>query len=278
MLPDGEPARAVTPACACDPARFAWACTQALAGRDGGIGTLGEKSVHAALKYYFAPDPATHERPIGRAVADIASPNGVIEIQSRQFYRLQSKLAAFLPEYPVTVVYPVIRRKRIRWFSPDTGELLETGAFRAFRKDVLLLAELYGIRAFLPHPNLRVCIAALEAEDLRLRDGFGAQKRIHATKMDRIPTQLLALRFFCRPANYAVFLPDALPDPFDSAAFAAAHRIPRDAAHKALRVLEELGLLTVQRSGRNNQYYRNTSIEKKGQIPHGTSDSDPLPR
>ena len=36
-----------------------------------GIGTLSEKTVHAVLKYYYAPDEDMHEIPIEGYVADI---------------------------------------------------------------------------------------------------------------------------------------------------------------------------------------------------------------
>ena len=55
------------------------------------------------------------------------------EIQTRQFHLLNAKLTALLPECPVTVVYPVIRRKRVTWIDPETGEALRVGTFRKFQ-------------------------------------------------------------------------------------------------------------------------------------------------
>ena len=54
-----------------------------------GIGTLGEKSLHLALKYYFAPDPETHERQVGGFVADAVTEAGIIEVQTRGLSRLK---------------------------------------------------------------------------------------------------------------------------------------------------------------------------------------------
>ena len=77
-----------------------------------GIGTLSEKTVHAILKNYYAPDEDMHEIPIENYVADIYTGKEIIEIQTRQFNRMRDKLRAFLPLYPVTVVYPIPRYKR----------------------------------------------------------------------------------------------------------------------------------------------------------------------
>ena len=51
--------------------RFQQACRQAresLRGQNG-IGTLGEKTLHAALKAYYEPDAESHEIKIGRYIA-----------------------------------------------------------------------------------------------------------------------------------------------------------------------------------------------------------------
>ena len=48
----------------------------------GGVGTLGERTLHAALKYYLQPDPAFHEIKVGRWVADIQDSWGITEIQA----------------------------------------------------------------------------------------------------------------------------------------------------------------------------------------------------
>ena len=65
-----------------DQEAFSSACAWAAARLgQGGIGTLGEKSLHAALKYYFEPCPENHEQPLGGFVADAVGEHGVIEIQ-----------------------------------------------------------------------------------------------------------------------------------------------------------------------------------------------------
>ena len=50
-----------------------------------GIGTLGEKTIHAVLKNYYAPDCEMQEIPIENFVADIFTGTEIIEIQTRSF-------------------------------------------------------------------------------------------------------------------------------------------------------------------------------------------------
>ena len=66
-----------------------------------GIGTQSEKTVHAVLKHYYAPDEDTHEIYIDSYIADIYTGREIIEIQTTQMNLLRRKLSYFLTQYPV---------------------------------------------------------------------------------------------------------------------------------------------------------------------------------
>lgn len=87
-----------------------------------GIGTLSEKTVHAVLKNYYAPDTDMHEIPIENYVADIYTGSEIIEIQTGLFNAMRKKLDTFLPLYPVTIVYPIPHIKWLSWIDEETGE------------------------------------------------------------------------------------------------------------------------------------------------------------
>lgn len=59
------------------------------------------------FKDYYEPDEDHQEIPIENYVADIYKDGEIIEIQTRQFNRMRGKLQAFLPLYPVTIIYPI---------------------------------------------------------------------------------------------------------------------------------------------------------------------------
>ena len=156
-----------------DQARFLEACRWACSGEAvrQGIGTLGEKTLHSAVKYYFQPDPSQREVRLGRYVADALTSQGVIEVQTRAFDRLRPKLCAFLGQGPVTLVYPVPAKKTVAWIS-------ETGEITPPRKSPLkpgagyVLPELYKLGELLSHPSLRLCVLLLEVEEYRLLNGW----------------------------------------------------------------------------------------------------------
>ena len=174
--------------------------------RGRGIGQLGEKMLHLTLKYYFAPDPDTHEKPLGGFIADAVTEDGVIEVQTRGLSRLKPKLAAFLPLCPVTVVHPVTVLRRIRRIDKNGAEL---SCRRSPKHESVCTAmrEVYTLRDFLLHENLRICLIEVETDDLVLDSG---RRRKRA---DRIPISFGEMRMLHSPADYAALLPD-LPEPF----------------------------------------------------------------
>lgn len=221
-----------------------------------GIGTLSEKTVHAVLKHYYAPDEDMHEIPIEGYVADIYTGSEIIEIQTRQFDRLRGKLAAFLPLYPVTICYPIPRKKWLIWIDEASGELSEkrkspvTGnAFMAFK-------ELYKIKMFLKAPNLRIKVVLLDMEEYRLLNGWSRDKKKGSDRYDRIPLTLEEEVDIDGVRDYLQFLPIDLKEPFTSGDYAKCVGIRKELAQVTLNLLTYTE--TVERVGKegNSFLYR----------------------
>ena len=224
--------------------RFQQACRQAresLRGQNG-IGTLGEKTLHAALKAYYEPDAESHEIKIGRYIADIVGENGIIEIQTQSFDKLRKKLEAFLSVTHVSVVYPVAAVKKLLWIDPR--KRVAQDVFRA----------LYKIRPLLLHPNLSIRIAILEIEEYRCRDGWSADGKKGATRCDRIPSAFIQEIVINAPSDYRQLLPKTLPSPFMAKDYQKATRIRLSDAQTALLLLYELGV--VDRIGKSGNAYQ----------------------
>lgn len=237
------------------PNRFEEACSQAMLQecRQISIGTYGEKSVHAALKQYFQPDPCFHEQPVAGYIADVCFGDEIYEIQSAHFYKLPKKLDAFLGEYQVTVVYPIPYEKWICWTDPDTGEVVERRKSPKKGRIQNIFPEMYRLRSYLQHPKLRFCIMLMDMEECRLLDGYGAERKRRGTKCDRIPTRLELQLWLRQPSDYRQLLPDGLPEEFTARDFAKCARIPLKAAQTGLLLLTELGI--VERMGKTGRSY-----------------------
>lgn len=236
-----------------DRQRFAEAIALAGERQRGGIGTLGEKTLHAALKYYFEPYAPGHEVKLGGFVADAVGEQGIIEIQTQGFWRLRKKLNAFLPVAPVTVVYPVPAIRWVRRINPETGETAGRRKSPKRSGPCALLPELYGIKSLLHHPNLTFHILLLEVEDLRPQGERGRS----GGRIDRIPLALLDEAVIRTPQDYELFLPEALPPLFTSRDYQQQSRLPLSGAQAALGVLHEMGVLErTGRRGRSWEYRR----------------------
>lgn len=214
------------------------------------IGTLGEKSLHAVLKWYYETDGDRHEIPVGAYVADIVGEYGIIEIQTRNFVRLKPKLAELLTAARVTVVYPIISQKRIINISAETGEVISSRQSPKHGSPYTAIHELYAIRELLANPRLTLKMPILSADEVRV---FGVKtkrrKKQHTRSgeyvSDIIPHDIIDEITLDKPEDYHIFLPgdaEGLPQPFDSAEFAAAAHIDRTAARRILNILTNLGL------------------------------------
>ena len=221
-----------------------------------GIGTLSEKSVHAILKHYMEPDEDRHEVPIENFVADIYSDGEIIEIQTKQFYRMRDKLKAFLPLYPVTVVYPIPREKRLVWIDPETGELVERRKSPLKGNPYTIFPELYRIKIFLKDPNLRFRLVLMDMEEYKLLNGYGKDKKKRAGKVDRIPTELVEEVEINCIRDYMQFVPYDLEEPFTVKDFAEAAHIPIALAQPAVHILAYVGMIEKVGKKGNAHLYR----------------------
>lgn len=222
---------------------FQTACDKVLTGQQGmnGIGTLSEKTVHAVLKNYLSPDELTQEIPVAGFVADIYTGREIIEIQTRNFDKLRRKLDSFLSICPVTLVYPIPHIKYLRWIHPATGEISAPRKSPKRGKPHTIFPELYKIRPFLSHPNLKLRIILMNMEEYRYLDGWSKDKKKGSTRCDRIPSALEEDIYIDSPAGYQYFLPNSLPDKFTSKDYKKATGIPLAHAQTALLLLHELG-------------------------------------
>ncbi|MFQ9510509.1 MAG: hypothetical protein ACLRZ7_06295 [Lachnospiraceae bacterium] len=218
-----------------------------------GIGTLSEKTLHAVLKNYFEPDESYHEVKVNSFVADIVRGNEIIEIQTRSFDKLRNKLENFLPNYHVTVVYPIAATKWMYWIDPETGEISSKRKspkkgtpYEAFR-------ELYKIKSYLLHPNLSICIIMIDMEEYRYLNGWSSDRKKGSSRCDRIPIDVVEEVCLDRPEDYEKLLPEVLQVDFTSKDYKKQSKLSLCHAQTALNVLYYAGV--VKRTGKTSNLY-----------------------
>lgn len=224
------------------------------------IGVLQEKPLHATLKWWLDDNPAHHEIPLpGGKVADIYDGVTVTEVQTGSFTPLRKKLEVLLPDYPVTVVHPLVRRKYLTWIDPDTGETTparkspRVGSFADGGKQLIYILPL------LSHPNLTVRLVLIDAEEQRLADGWGNGGKRGSHRAVLLPLSVEGVLDLTCPADYAALIPATLPQRFTAAQFGKAAKMQGRHLGGTLKVLLDRGVLKRETKEGNAWVYEKVS-------------------
>lgn len=217
------------------------------------IGTYKEKKLHIMLKKYFEEDPEYHEIPVCGYIADICR-NGVItEIETSGFSGLKPKLAAYLPNYKVRLVYPLAHVKYLSWINPEDGEITSRKKSPKKGSAYSALFEMVRILPYVKNENLTILVPFLEIDEYRLLNGWSRDKKKGSNRYERIPTDLFRIEEFSADADFIRYIPESCENNFTLADFArAAHVSSRDASG-ILHVFMERELLA--RTGKKGNAY-----------------------
>lgn len=238
-----------------DPELFYHACKQ-LTNQNltsKSVGTLNEKTIHAVLKHYYAPNTLYHEIKIGSYVADILIDKQILEIQTRNFNTMRKKLDAFLPDYDVTIVYPIPYTKWLCWINDETGEV--SSKRKSPKKGTIytIIPELYRIKNYLTHPHLHFILTFINVEEYRLLNGWSQDKKRGSSRHDGIPTELIGEIHLHSLVDYKQLLPHDLPPVFTTKDYMKYAKVSQKVACTALNILYHLEL--VVRTGKKGNAF-----------------------
>jgi hypothetical protein len=229
------------------------------------IGTLGEKSLHAALKAWYAqPGDWLEWRVEGGYVVDIFRPSTdsaadeYIEIQTRSLVKLKPKLVFLLERGPVRLVYPIAQERHIVRIAAD-GEILSRRKSPKHGTIFHLFPEMVSLAALVPHPNFVLDVPLIAEEEFWLDDGRGSWRRKHWSIYDRQLVDVCETVSLCAPADYAALLPGQLPDVFDTQELSRALGMSRSLAQKMTYCLREMAVLEVAGRRSRATLYRRIS-------------------
>jgi len=230
---------------------------------------MSEKSLHAVIKKHLEPDETKHEIRIGRFIADIATHNKIIEIQTRSFNMLRKRLDFYLntcqeksigtcPKtnlgtYHVVLVYPLPRYKWLYWINKETNEITKKRKSPKIGSIYDAIGELYKIKSFLNHENLCICLIFVDLKEYRYLDGWSGDKKKGSTRCDRVPVNIVEEINLDNVEDYHIFIHDALPEQFTSKDYVAFAKVNIFTAQTTLNILDYLGI--VKRVGKQGRTY-----------------------
>jgi hypothetical protein len=211
------------------------------------IGTLSEKSLHAALKAHYAQPDDWVEYPVEGYIVDIVRPGDscqCIEIQTRNLAQMKPKLLTLLDQYPVRLVYPIAQERYIVKMDPS-GVILSRR--KSPKKGTILhvFSELVSFPTLVTHPHFSLDVVLIHEEEIWMNDGAGSWRRRHWSIYDRRLIDIFQICSLSTPASFAALLPVDLPEVFDSSELAQAIRQPRPLAQKMVYCLRQMAVLEV---------------------------------
>ena len=219
------------------------------------IGLLNEKPLHASLKQWYAQPGDRFEVPVDRFVVDIVRDDLLIEIQTRNFASINSKLRELTRSYDVRLVYPVIQEKWIvRLETRDGGiEVRRKSPKRGRVED--LFWELVSIPQLLTNPNFSLEVLMIRAEEVRRYDPRRKRWRRKGWVIEgRRLVDVLESRLFVNPADWLAFVPEGLQS-FTTKDLATVSDTNRDLAQKMAYCLRQARMIEmIGRQGRANLY------------------------
>jgi len=227
----------------------------------GGIGTLGEKSLHAALKDWYARPGDRLEAVVDGFVVDIVRGDVLIEIQVAHFAAIKRKLAILTENHSVRLVHPIAERK---WIIRQNARGRQVSRRKSPRHGRIeyVFDEMVRIPALVPHPNFSVEVLLVHAEEMWRDDGKGSWRRGGWSIADYRLLEVTGRVLLETPADFRALLPADLPDPFTTADLAGALDMRRSFAQRMAYCLRNMGAIWVVGKQRNELQYSKERIEQ----------------
>lgn len=221
------------------------------------IGTLGEKSLHAAIKRWYAQPDDLLEIPVDGYHIDIVRPDPLtlIEIQTRNFHAMKPKLTALLPHYTVHIVHPIAIERTITLIDADAQRQLSRRKSPKRGRVEEVFRELVRFPDLINHPNFTLEVLLIRDEEIRRDDGRGSWRRKKQSIEDRRLLEVVGGMMFTCAADVCALLPATLPETFTVSDLAKGLKLPQALAGKMAYSLREMGgIQLVGKQGRANVY------------------------
>jgi len=222
---------------------------------DRRIATMGEKSLHAALKKWYARRGDRLEQHVDGFLIDVRRGGLLIEIQTRNFYSIRRKLRTLVADHRVRLVHPLSVDKWIVRVKKDGRT--EIGRRKSPKHESLfhLFEELVSIPDLIGNENFSLEVLFIQEEEVRCDDGKGSRWRRGWSIRDRKLVDVKESRLFEEVADFQALLPPTLPDPFSTRDLSTEADTPRWLAQKMAFCLRRMGAVEQVGKDRNAILY-----------------------
>ncbi len=215
--------------------------------KENSIGVLAEKTLHSTLKLYFCNDISCHEKKYRGYIADILIENGekisVIEVQTRQTYKLAKKLSAYGSDTDVMVVLPIFAKKNVIWIDNDNGIMSAPHKTTRPKNVFHGIKELYSLRDYVGNTNITFSIVLMEVDEYRYLNGWSKDKKRGSVRCNTVPKSIIDIISLNKPDDYINILPYEINGEFTVSDFAKKAKISITDARYVILVLAKLNIV-----------------------------------
>jgi len=223
------------------------------------IGRYRESSLHAALKQWVAATHAadaasTFEVNIEGYIIDVVQGDVLIEIQTGNFGAMKSKLHTLLPDYTVTLLYPIAAARWLVTVDEAGHPLKRRKSPKRGHPAHVFNQLIYVLDAFI-HPHFTLQAVMIHDEEIRIDDGKGSWRRKGVSIQDRHLLDVVETHTFAQPTDFKRLLHVPLPDTFTTADIADSLGQPRRIAQRMAYCFKHWGVIEqVGKKGRANLF------------------------
>lgn len=211
-----------------------------------GIGVLNESSLHYQIKQWYGQPGDRFEVKVEGNVIDIIRGEHLIEIQTKNFNAIKNKITKLIPNYKITLVYPIALEKWITTTNEE-GEVISRRKSPQKSEIIDIFKELVSIPELINNSNLTIDAILIHEEELRCQDGKGSWRRKGTSIVDRNLIKVIATKSISGVNDYLNFLPEDLPQEFTNKILADIMKIKIEKIRrityclKKINVIEEVG-------------------------------------
>jgi hypothetical protein len=216
------------------------------------IGLLNEKSLHAALKRWYAQPGDRFEESVDGFVIDIVRGHSMIEIQTSSFYNIRNKLYQLVERHPVRLVYPIAKEKWLLKLSSENGAPVIRRKSPKKGRVEDLFKELVSCPGLVNQPNFSIEVLLIQEEETRRHDQKRGWRRKGWVTEERRLVKVIGRHVFEGRDAYCALLPDNLPDPFTNQHLKESLDISTRLAGQITYCLREMGCIAL--TGKKNRY------------------------
>ncbi len=207
------------------------------------IGLLNQRSLHAAIREWYARPGDLFEQKVDGFVVDIVRGDLLVEIQTANIAAIGRKLAALAAAHKVLLVFPIAAQKHIvrvtkapheelsRRLSPKRGTLHDL--FSEFVRAAYLPKQKgFGLEVLLTYE-----------EEIRCDDGKGSWRRKGVSITDRRLVEVVGSVPFPSRWDFLRFIPEGLEQPFTNRMLAEAAGVRLALAQRMTYSLKKMGVI-----------------------------------